>query len=76
MINNFSMQIWSKALYIYSETTLKLEFKWRLCMYARMYVWMSQYNLKNRFYLTYKDFLKLSLSIKIKTSEKGKNILA
>ena len=45
-------------------------------MYARMYVWMSQYNLKNRFYLTYKDFLKLSLSIKIKTSEKGKNILA
>ena len=27
--------------------------------------------LKNRFYLIYKDFLKLSLSINIKTSEKG-----
>ena len=45
-------------------------------MYARMYAWMSQYNSKKPFYLMYKDFLKLSLSIKIKTSEKGKNILA
>ena len=58
-------------IYIYSVTTLKFEFKWRLCVYARLYAWMSQYNLKNPFYLIYKDFLKLSLSIKIKTSEKG-----
>ena len=40
-------------------------------MYARLHAWMSQYNLKNPFYLIYKDFLKLSLSIKIETSEKG-----